>query len=194
VERPPSLFLIDGTLVEPGIVDLVRTVRSNDSLSETKVLLTGRNIEAAGIRAVAPGVVNDFLAKPFTRRELLATVRANLRGSARLEARKKLKVGTLEIDPSAMALKVAGSEVPTTALQFLLLYHLASQAPEVFTRNELIRSVWPYTSHASPRAVDVCINRLREPVESNPANPVYLKTVPGVGYHFEYTSTRRISD
>ena len=90
-----------------------------------------------------------------------------------------------EIDRGGMRLTVRGKSHATTATEFRLLEYLARHKGRVFSRDELLDAVWRDTAFVTPRSVDVYISRLREKVESNPEDPVYLRTVRGAGYRFE---------
>src|SRR5256886_10550518 len=96
-----------------------------------------------------------------------------------------MKIGDIEIDPGAMTLNVRGSPVPTTATEFRLLDYFARHIGRVFTRDQLLDSVWRDTAYVTPRSVDVYVRRIREKIEPDPENPRYLKTVRGAGYRFE---------
>ena len=91
------------------------------------------------------------------------------------------------IDPVAHAVTVAGKSVALSALEFRLLHHLASHAGMVFSRDQLLDSVWGDDRSVTPRSVDVYIRRIREKIETAPQNPAYLQTVHGVGYRFAVT-------
>jgi two-component system phosphate regulon response regulator PhoB len=84
-----------------------------------------------------------------------------------------------------MILTVRGEQVGTTATEFRLLDYLARHAGKVFTRDQILDSVWRETQYVTPRSVDVYVRRLREKIEPDPENPVYLRTVRGAGYRFE---------
>ena len=96
-----------------------------------------------------------------------------------------MRVGEIDIDPGAMVLRVRGKPVSTTATEFRLLDYLARHAGRVFTRDQLLDSVWRDTAYVTPRSVDVYVRRIREKIEPDPENPRYLKTVRGAGYRFE---------
>jgi two-component system phosphate regulon response regulator PhoB len=112
-------------------------------------------------------------------------VKAVLRRFERPLPPSPMKVGDIEIDPSAMTLTVRGSNVSTTATEFRLLDYFARHSGRVFTRDQLLDAVWRDTAFVTPRSVDVYVRRLREKIESNPEDPRYLKTVRGTGYRFE---------
>ena len=96
-----------------------------------------------------------------------------------------VQAGNIEIDPGSMTLTVGGTVVATTATEFRLLDYFARHVGRVFTRDQLLDSVWRDTSYVTPRSVDVYVRRIREKIEPDPESPRYLKTVRGAGYRFE---------
>src|SRR5947208_12713864 len=96
-----------------------------------------------------------------------------------------MNIVDIEIDPGARTLNGRGSPVPTTATELRLLYYFARHIGRVFTRDQLLDSVWRDTAYVTPRSVDVYVRRIREKIEPDPENPRYLKTVRGAGYRFE---------
>ncbi|HEX4424284.1 MAG TPA: response regulator transcription factor, partial [Terriglobales bacterium] len=111
--------------------------------------------------------------------------RAVLRRSRESVQPEVLKLGGIEIDGSSMILKVDGRAVPTTTREFRLLDYMARHTARVFTRDQLLDAVWSEGSFVTPRSVDVYMRRLREKIEPDPDNPMYLKTVRGIGYRFD---------
>jgi two-component system phosphate regulon response regulator PhoB len=101
-----------------------------------------------------------------------------------------IKAGEIEIDSAGMRLTVRGALLSTTATEFRLLEYLARHVGRVFTRDELLDAVWRDTAFVTPRSVDVYVSRLREKIETNPEDPIYLRTVRGAGYRFEVPSAK----
>jgi DNA-binding response OmpR family regulator len=166
---------------EDGLV-LARYLRERYDLGILMVTASGDVVDrVVGLELGA----DDYIAKPFSPRELVARVKAVLRRFERPLAPSPLKVGEIEIDPSAMTLTVRGQTVATTATEFRLLDYFARHVGRVFTRDNLLDSVWRDTSYVTPRSVDVYVRRIREKIEPDPENPRYLKTVRGAGYRFE---------
>ena len=128
---------------------------------------------------------DDYIPIPCSPRELVARVKAVMRRFERPLPPSPMKVGEIEIDPSAMTLMVRGAMVPTTATEFRLLDYFARHKGRVFSRDHLLDSVWRDTAYVTPRSVDVYVRRIREKIEPDPENPRYLKTVRGAGYRFE---------
>jgi DNA-binding response OmpR family regulator len=181
----PALFVLD--IMVPGRdgLELCRTIRQTLGLASVPVIfLTARSSESDRVLGLELGA-DDYIAKPFSPRELVARVKAVLRRFERPLLPSPLQVGEIEIDPSAMTLTVRGRSVPTTATEFRLLDYFARHLGRVFTRDHLLDSVWRDTSYVTPRSVDVYVRRIREKIEPDPENPRYLKTVRGAGYRFE---------
>jgi len=133
---------------------------------------------------------DDYVTKPFSPRELVARVKALLRRTEPPgESQETVKVGQLVIAPASYSVTRAGKPVSLTTLEFRLLYFLAARPNKVFSRDQLLDAVWGSERFVTPRSVDVYIRRLREKIEADPENPVYLKTVRGAGYLFEIRAT-----
>ena len=185
-EQKPTLFLLD--IMVPGGgggLDLCRRIRQHERLSMTPVIfLTAKITESDRVSGLEQGA-DDYMTKPFSPRELVARVRAVLRRFERPLPPSIIKAGDIEIDRGGMRLTVRGKALPTTATEFRLLEYLARHTGRVFTRDELLDAVWRDTAFVTPRSVDVYISRLREKVEANPEDPIYLRTVRGAGYRFE---------
>jgi two-component system phosphate regulon response regulator PhoB len=128
---------------------------------------------------------DDYISKPFSPRELVARVKAVMRRFERPLLQTPLRVGEIEIDRTGMTVSVDGDLITTTATEFRLLEYFARHIGRVFSRDQLLDSVWRDTSYVTPRSVDVYVRRIREKIERDPENPRYLKTVRGAGYRFE---------
>ena len=181
----PALFLLD--IMVPGAdgLELCRRIRQTANLASTPVIfLTAKGGEADRVIGLELGA-DDYIAKPFSPRELVARVRAVLRRFERPLSPTPISIGDIQIDPSSMMLNVAGKIIPTTATEFRLLEYFARHAGRVFSRDQLLDAVWRDTSFVTPRSVDVYVRRIREKIEPDPENPRYLKTVRGAGYRFE---------
>jgi two-component system phosphate regulon response regulator PhoB len=181
----PSLFLLDIMVPGKDGLELCRQIRQTPALAMVPVIfLTAKSAEADRVLGLELGA-DDYIPKPFSPRELIARVKAVLRRFERPLAPGPLRAGEVEIDPSAMTLSVRGKPVTTTATEFRLLDYFARHIGRVFTRDQLLDSVWRDTSYVTPRSVDVYVRRIREKIEADPENPRYLKTVRGAGYRFE---------
>lgn len=181
----PALFLLD--IMVPGNdgLDLCRRIREHSGLAMTPIIfLTAKSSEADRVLGLELGG-DDYIPKPFSPRELAARVKAVMRRFERPLSPTPIRMGEIEIDPGSMVLTVRGTAVSTTATEFRLLDYLARHAGRVFTRDQLLDSVWRDTAFVTPRSVDVYVRRIREKIEPDPENPRYLKTVRGAGYRFE---------
>jgi two-component system phosphate regulon response regulator PhoB len=184
-KQKPALFILDIMVPGKDGLELCRQIRQTQSLAATPVIfLTAKSGEADRILGLELGA-DDYIPKPFSPRELVARVKAVLRRFERPLPQSPIRVGDIEIDPSAMTLIVRGSTITTTATEFRLLDYFARHLGRVFTRDQLLDSVWRDTAYVTPRSVDVYVRRIREKIEPDPENPRYLKTVRGAGYRFE---------
>ena len=183
----PDLVILD--LMLPGLdgLEVCRRVRQ-EGLPVAVIMLTAKDQEIDRVLGLELGA-DDYITKPFSPRELVARVKAVLRRtSARQEISQpggRLKIGPLTIDAERYEVKVGGKQVELTPKEFELLEFLARNAGKVMTRDVLLNSIWDYTYDGDTRIVDVHVSHLREKIEANPKNPVYIKTVRGVGYKFK---------
>ncbi len=181
----PALFMLDIMVPGKDGLELCRQIRQTQSLAPIPVIfLTAKSGEADRVLGLELGA-DDYIPKPFSPRELVARVKAVLRRFERPLSPTPLRVGDIEIDPGAMTLNVGGRLVTTTATEFRLLEYFARHLGRVFTRDQLLDSVWRETAYVTPRSVDVYVRRIREKIEPDAENPRYLKTVRGAGYRFE---------
>ena len=181
----PTLFLLDIMVPGKDGLELCRQIRQSQSLAPIPVIfLTAKSSEADRVLGLELGA-DDYIPKPFSPRELVARVKAVLRRFERPLSPTPLHIGEIEIDPGAMTLTVSGKLTTTTATEFRLLEYFARHLGRVFTRDQLLDSVWRDTAYVTPRSVDVYVRRIREKIEPDPENPRYLKTVRGAGYRFE---------
>ena len=183
----PTLFILDIMVPGKDGLELCRQIRQTHLLASIPVIfLTAKSSEADRILGLELGA-DDYIPKPFSPRELVARVKAVLRRFERPLSQVPVQIGDIQIDPGAMTLTVRGETVPTTATEFRLLDYFARHLGRVFTRDQLLDSVWRDTAYVTPRSVDVYVRRIREKIEPDPENPRYLKTVRGAGYRFEGT-------
>ena len=132
---------------------------------------------------------DDYMTKPFSIREVIARVKANLRKHVLPEteeekksSKNKIKIKDMTIDPERYIAIVGSKVIDLTIKEFELLKLLSSEPNQVFTREQILRSVWGYDFYGDARTVDVTIRRLREKIEKNPADPEYVQTKRGMGY------------
>src|SRR5580658_6267016 len=181
----PSLVVLDVML--PGIdgLELCRWIRGRSDLPV--IMLTARGEEADRIVGLELGA-DDYIAKPFSPRELTARVKAVLRRAAGpLTAQQEpavLRAGDLVVDVVVHEAHLAGEPVALTSKEFDLLAHLMRNPRKAFRREELLEEVWGF-SYGDTSTVTVHVRRLREKIEADPSNPRYVCTVWGVGYRFE---------
>jgi len=185
-ERPDVVVL---DLMLPGFdgLEVCRRVRQ---LSDAYVLmLTARTEEIDRVVGLEVGA-DDYLGKPFSPRELIARIKAMLRrprGAPSEPVASELpsprRFGELSIDESRHEVSLRGEALALTAREFALLIALAAQPGRVFTRTQLLEQVWG-TEYYDDHVVDVHVANLRHKIEQDPAHPVYVETVRGVGYRF----------
>ena len=184
-KQAPSLFLLDIMLPGGDGLELCRRIRQTQGIAMTPVIfLTAKASESDKVIGLELGA-DDYIPKPFSTRELVARIRAVLRRFERPLPPAIVKAGEIEIDSGGMTLTVRGQLTQTTATEFRLLEYLARHPGRVFTRDQLLDAVWRDTHYVTPRSVDVYVRRIREKIEANPEEPLYLKTVRGAGYRFE---------
>src|SRR5689334_4644779 len=184
-DKVPSLFLLDIMIPGGSGLDLCRQIRQNRLLASTPVMfLTARGSESDRVTGLDIGG-DDYITKPFSPRELVARVKAVLRRFERPLHPAKISAGDIEIDSGAMTVAVRGTSIETTATEFRLLEYLARHSGKVFTRDQLLDAVWRDRQYVTERSIDVYVRRLREKIEQQPDDPVYLRTVRGAGYRFE---------
>jgi two-component system response regulator ResD len=180
--QSPDLAVLDVML--PGIdgLELCRWIRHRSAMPV--ILLTARGEETDRIIGLELGA-DDYLTKPFSPRELVARVRAVLRRSASNPIpQRQLRFDDLELDGETRDVRRGGREIRLTAKEFDLLWFLASHPRRVFSRDQLMRSVWGYEAAFDTGTVTVHIRRLREKVEDHASRPRFVETVWGVGYRF----------
>ncbi len=192
---PFDLIVLD--LMLPGVdgISICRALRRSGPNQDVPVLmLTARREESDKVLGLESGA-DDYLAKPFGVRELVARVRALLRrprvsqilaaaGENGGLSERPVSVHGIEIDPARRRVRVRGHEVELTAQEFRLLHLLASHPGIVFSREALLSRVWPDQTFVTPRSVDTLVKRLRRRVEATPAEPKLVLTIWGSGYKF----------
>jgi DNA-binding response OmpR family regulator len=183
--RFPDLAIVDLSLPDGDGLELLARVRSADRIADRidpdlpMLVLTGRTGELDRLRAFHRGC-DDYVCKPFGYQELHARLLALLRRSARRPNTGRMRVGSLELDSLARRAWVRGEEVPLSNKEFGLLRALAGEPTRVFTREELLRSVWGFRSMGATRTLDSHAFRLRRKL--NRAGDKFVVNVWGVGY------------
>lgn len=178
----PALVILDVMLPKLdgfGVCEAIRTV------SQVPVLmLTAKDTEEDKLRGFEVGA-DDYLTKPFSHRELLARVRALLRRQGTEGGADAVRVGDLEVDVRARAVRRRGEPVLLSVREFDLLVYLLQRRGTLVTREQLLADVWGYDYLGdSGRAVDVTVWRLRSKIEDNPREPQYILARRGLGYLF----------
>jgi DNA-binding response OmpR family regulator len=180
VEREaPHLVVLDVMLPGIGGLELCRAIRARWSIPV--ILLTARSEETDRIVGLELGA-DDYVTKPFSPRELVARVRAVLRRSSEGAMPELLVLGDLEIDVPAREVRLRGRDVRLAAREFDLLAFLARNPRRVFTREQIMQSVWGYTAAIDTGTLSVHVRRLREKIEDDPKLPQRIETVWNVGY------------
>jgi DNA-binding response OmpR family regulator len=177
-----DLVVLDVML--PGLDGLEVCKRIRAERNIPIIMLSARGEELDKVLGLELGA-DDYVTKPFSPRELVSRVKANLR-RARLEPDRSapLRVGDLEIDSVSRTVMRGGEELELTFSEFEILHKLASSPRRVFTREELMNHLWKGTFYGDLRSVDVHVRHLRQKVELDDSAPVLIRTVRGVGYAF----------
>ncbi|MCH6555222.1 MAG: response regulator transcription factor [Chloroflexi bacterium] len=183
-ESAPDLILLDLMLPKIDGLTAFRQIRSHSSVPV--IILTAKGEETDRIVGLETGA-DDYIAKPFSPREVVARVKAVLRRAGRSAAPTSgdsIHLDQLLINPRTRDVHVDRRKVELTAKEFDLLWFLASNPGDVFTRAQLLDQVWDYQYAGDASTVTVHIRRLRIKIEADPDHPRYIKTVWGVGYKF----------
>jgi DNA-binding response OmpR family regulator len=176
----PDLVVLDVMLPGTDGLELCRWIRGRSELPV--IMLTARGEEADRIVGLELGA-DDYVTKPFSPRELAARVRSVLRRTASAGATvATLAFGDVQLERETRDVRKAGLPVRLTVKEFDLLWFFASHPRRVFSRDQLMASVWGYTAALDTGTVTVHIRRLREKIEDDPSQPRYLETVWGIGY------------
>ena len=189
--KKPDLILLDIMLPKMDGLTVCKQIRN--SLNVPILMLTAKDEEIDKILGLELGA-DDYITKPFSVRELMARIKANLRKSEAKETKmvsnediktKKIVVGNLELDLDKFEAKVNGEIIDLTLREFEVLKYLASQSGQVITREVLLEKVWGYEYYGDIRTVDVTVRRIRGKIEKDTANPKILITKRGVGYYIK---------
>jgi len=183
-EEQPDLILLDVMLPQKDGMEVCREIRKKYNMPI--IMLTAKDSEIDKVLGLEMGA-DDYVTKPFSNRELIARVKANLRRhqqeSSKDEDKNEITVGSLTIQPEAYLVTKRGETIELTHREFELLHYLAKHLGQVMTREHLLQTVWGYDYFGDVRTVDVTVRRLREKVEDNPSRPAWIVTRRGVGYY-----------
>lgn len=193
LNQKPDLILLD--IMLPKLDGLSVCKRIKNSLNVPIIMLTAKDSEIDKILGLELGA-DDYITKPFSVRELVARVKANLRKIEAVTAiqmpnnieenkkkENKIVVGELELDLDKFEVKVRREVIELTLREFEVLKFLASQPEQVITRETLLEKVWGYEYYGDIRTVDVTVRRIREKIEKDTSMPKILMTRRGVGYY-----------
>ena len=182
-EKHPDLVILDLMLPKLSGYEICRKVRA-EGIQTPILMLTARGEEADRVLGLDLGA-DDYVAKPFSIRELLARVRAILRRAQPVkDLPDELRFDDVVLNFLSYEAHKSGQPLDMTRKEFSILRLMASRAGEVVTRDELLNEVWGYENYPTTRTVDNHIAGLRAKIERDPADPQHLRTVHGVGYKF----------
>ena len=194
LEQDPDLVLLDLMLPKKNGFDVCRGIREAGRNTPV-IMLTAREEETDKVLGLELGA-DDYITKPFSMRELLARIKANIRRTETLTqapppaddpapAGTRLERGRILIDQALLMAFKDGKALDLTQREYELLKYLATSPEKVYSREALMEHVWNYEGYVGDvRAVDVAVRRLREKVEDDPANPAFILTRRGLGYLF----------
>ncbi len=183
-EIKPDLILLDVMLPKSDGFTVCRKIRQ--TMNCPIIMLTAREDVVDKIIGLELGA-DDYMTKPFSIREVLARVKANLRKYVKVEEKndedKTFAIKDMIIDSKNYLAKIGTRVIDLTSKEYELLNLLATNANEVFTREQILKAIWGYDYYGDSRTVDVTVRRLREKIELNTSNPKYLLTKRGMGYY-----------
>ncbi len=192
MEENPDLILLDLMLPKMNGFDVCKAVRTQNR-STPIIMLTAREEESDKVFGLELGA-DDYITKPFSMRELLARVKANIRRTEMLTEHpaspeqgqdRRMERGRILVDTALLMAFKDGKALDLTQREYELLKFMAASPEKVFSREALMEHVWNYEGYMGDvRAVDVAVRRLREKIEDDPANPTFILTRRGLGYLF----------
>lgn len=183
----PDLILLDVMLPKIDGFTVCRKIRETSTVPI--LMLTAREEEVDKVLGLELGA-DDYITKPFSIRELMARIKANMRRvtpevSAVSVEKDTLETGEFLLDFNRYELYKNGKLIDLTVREFDLIKYLASQPNRIFSRQKLLESVWDYEYYGDVRTVDVTVRRVREKIEDDPSQPRHIMTKRGVGYYFQ---------
>ena len=185
-ELMPDLVLLDIMMPKKDGFQVLKEIRAKYQIPV--IMLTAKEEEVDKVLGLELGA-DDYVVKPFSMRELMARVKANLRrvdygNTSNGNTGDLISLNGLEIDLGKYEVKKDGKMIELTLREFELLKYLASNSEQVFSREQLLEEVWGYEYYGDIRTVDVTVRRLREKIEDNNGEFKYIMTKRGVGYYF----------
>ncbi|GGD02439.1 response regulator YycF [Pontibacillus salipaludis] len=185
LQEDPDIILLDIMLPGKDGMEVCREIRKTKSMPI--IMLTAKDSEIDKVLGLELGA-DDYVTKPFSNREVIARVKANLRRHQQPaeesgRANNDIQIGKLVIHPDAYTVTRDGEQIELTHREFELLHYLAKNIGQVMTREHLLETVWGYDYYGDVRTVDVTVRRLREKIEENPSTPMWIVTRRGVGYY-----------
>lgn len=184
-EDAPDLILLDVMLPEMNGFDVCKKIRETSSVPI--LMITARDDEVDKVLGLEIGA-DDYVTKPFSMRELLARVKANMRrteaSSQQSDISDIITVGCFKLDCNRYELYKDENLIDLTVREFELIKFLSAQPNKIFSRKNLLEYVWDYEYYGDVRTVDVTVRRVREKIEDDPSQPKHIMTKRGVGYYF----------
>ncbi|MDQ0173642.1 response regulator transcription factor [Paenibacillus tundrae] len=183
----PDYIILDIMLPDLDGIEVCREIRRRNHIPI--LILSARGSDTDKVLGLGFGA-DDYMTKPFSLSELLARINAHFRRYDRLTTERVstdlLRLSNLVIDKKGYKVTLDDHEVSLSAKEFELLYYLASNKNQVFSKSQLLDAIWGYAAYGDENTVTVYIRRLREKIEADPSEPCLLKTVWGVGYKFNH--------
>ena len=182
LDGQPDLVVLDVMLPKVNGYEVCRFIRS-EKLTMPILMLTAKGQESDIVLGLKLGA-DDYVTKPFSIKELLARAEALLRRRKRTQA-EVIEFGDCRLDCEARTFTRGGKELPLSPKEFELLRFLASRPGQALSRDLIMNTVWGYDAAVTPRSIDRFVNALRNKIESDPAEPLHIRTVREFGYKFE---------
>jgi DNA-binding response OmpR family regulator len=182
-EQRADLVILDIMLPGCDGLEVMRRLHESEDASPAVILLTAKGQESDRIVGLRRGA-DDYVVKPFSPNEIVARVEAVLRRGTRPSVTEVIQAGELRIDPALRTVHRGESEIQLTQRELDLLIFLARHPGRIFSRDQLMESVWELAYYTDSSTITVHIRRLRAKIEPDPANPHHIQTVWGVGYRF----------
>lgn len=182
-ETALDLILLDVMLPKQSGFDVCSAIRKTDVRTPI-IMLTAREEETDKVLGLELGA-DDYITKPFSIREVLARVKANIRRTIQAAPTEAVTTEGIVIDTERFDVYIDGQSAELTQREYELFRFLAAQPGKVYSREELLHEVWQYDYLGDLRAVDVAVRRLREKIEHDSAKPEHIMTKRGIGYYYE---------